>query len=130
MGGTFKWEIYKNVKKNKIGRLCWEICEKKKNCPTLLHSPLLTSCPRLNKTVFGVSTRLKIYSRTLKNNVLYYSDAEVFGKTNGEIRNHLVLIVYRSLRKTNYTQPNIERFFRFSTLVFLLNYDLHKKVIK
>ena len=40
MGGTFKWEIYKNVKKNKIGRLCWEICEKKKNCPTLLHSPL------------------------------------------------------------------------------------------
>ena len=41
MGGTFKWEIYKNVKKNKIGRLCWEICEKKKNCPTLLHSPLL-----------------------------------------------------------------------------------------
>ena len=42
MGGTFKWEIYKNVKKNKIGRLCWEICEKKKNCPTLLHSPLLS----------------------------------------------------------------------------------------
>jgi hypothetical protein len=40
MGGTFKWEIHKNVKKNKIGRLCWEICEKKKNCPTLLHSPL------------------------------------------------------------------------------------------
>ena len=42
MGGTFKWEIHKNVKKNKIGRLCWEICEKKKNCPTLLHSPLPT----------------------------------------------------------------------------------------
>jgi hypothetical protein len=40
MGGTFKWEIHKNVKKNKIGRLCWEICEKKKNCPTVLHSPL------------------------------------------------------------------------------------------
>ena len=53
MGGTFKWEIYKNVKKNKIGRLCWEICEKKKNCPTLLHSPLRGRCKQNDDNARG-----------------------------------------------------------------------------
>ena len=40
MGGTFKCEIHKNVKKNKIGWLYWEICEKKEKRPILLHFPL------------------------------------------------------------------------------------------
>ena len=53
----------------------------------------LTSGPPLNETVFGVSTRWKIYSRAFQNNILYYSDAEFFGKTNGEVRNRLVFIV-------------------------------------
>ena len=60
---------------------------------TIKHSLLLTSRPQLNETVFGVSTRSKIQSRAFKKKELYDSDADFFGKTNGEIRNRLTFIV-------------------------------------
>jgi hypothetical protein len=53
----------------------------------------LTSRPRLNEAVFGVSTMSKIQSRAFKNKELHDSAADFFRKTNGEIRNLVTLIV-------------------------------------
>jgi hypothetical protein len=95
MGGTFKWEIHKNVKKKKIGRLYWEICEKKKTVPPYSTLPYMGGVDKANqlRSYYERDQRSKkwwhrlfysLLETTLVNSWICYKDLVKRNMANGD----------------------------------------------